>query len=490
MESRQKRGIKPRSLRLQLILGVCLISLLIGAAASAYTFFTVRNETQGFIDEELHQIAAVVINYDMLIPKRWEGPRHRHERMFRRMQQLRRQAGLGGTDFIPDMVRLPSLSDLSTQRFDIVIAPLIGRAGDEIFVPLGVSDGIYTVLMGQKRVRVVVSSKLDGQRFMVARPLDSVAGISHEALEISIAEFALLFVLYVSLAVLAVNLMFRAVNRVAADLRRRTDNDLSPINYEDGTVPSELNAFIDALNGMFARIEESVAAKQRFIADAAHEMRTPLTALSLQAENLSAQNLSPELALKVRALQQGIRREQRLMTSLLTLARLQHRSKPVSERFNVRDIFIELLEELGPIADEKEIDFGLEGEASLEVTLPRAEFKTVIYNLCSNALKYCPSGGQVDLFMHFEPAPPATGTKAFTGGRLTVGVRDTGPGIAAEALSSVFEPFFRVKGDRERAEGTGLGLAIAKAAADRLQAEISLKNRSGGGLEAAFFLMC
>ncbi len=465
------------SLRWQLLVAVCGISLLTGAAASAYTYAAMRAETQKFIDEELHQIAAVVINYNMLIPKRWEGPRHRHERAFRRMQSLYRNMPL-----MPAMP-LPSLSDLNTERFDIVIAPLIGRAGDIVYVPLSVPDGIYTVLMGQSRVRVVVSTKLDGQRFMVARPLSSGAAISTEALQISVAQFAALSVIYCVLAVLAVSVLFRAVNRVAAAIRRRDEHDLSPIDVAASGAPTELHAFIAALNGMFARIEDSIRVKQRFIADAAHEMRTPLTALSLQAENLLHCQLDAKTLPKVRQLQQAIAREQQLMNDLLTLARLQQQPPQAPQCFMLQSVLLEILEELGPIADEKDIDFGLEGDAKIEVTLLRAELKTVLYNLASNALKYTKAHGQVDLFVEFAPAHGG-------GGQLTLGVRDNGPGIPAAALRNIFEPFFRVKGDREALPGTGLGLAIAKAAAQRLQGQLSLSNRPTGGLEAALRLMC
>ncbi|MBU3826440.1 MAG: HAMP domain-containing histidine kinase [Candidatus Anaerobiospirillum merdipullorum] len=479
MEGRQSRSLKDllshvrHSLRWRLIAAVCGISLLTGAAASAYTYAAMRAEMQDFIDEELHQIAAVVINYNMLIPRRWEGPRHRHERAFRRMR-LRQQ-----------MRPVPSLSDLNTERFDIVIAPLIGKAGDAVYMPIGAPDGLYTVLMGDSRVRVMVSTKLDGQRFMVARPLSSGAAISTEALQLSMTQFAALSVIYCVLAALAVSVLFGAVNRLAAAIRRRDEHDLSPIVDKGGQIPTELHAFIEALNGMLARIAESIHVKQRFIADAAHEMRTPLTALSLQAENLLNAPLTPEVALKVRQLQQGIARETQLMHDLLTLARLQHQQQQAPQTFNLQDVLIEILEELGPIADEKEIDFGLEGKADLQVTLLRNELKTVLYNLASNALKYTPVQGRVDLFVSFTPAPaPATG------GELKVGVRDNGPGIPEAALKSIFEPFFRVKGDRETVAGTGLGLAIAKAAAQRLQGKLSLNNRSTGGLEAALLLMC
>lgn len=489
MEGSQKRGLLRRSLRAQLTLVVCLISLITGICGGVYTYMTVRAETERFIDDELGQIAAIVINYDMLIPKRWEGPRHLHERAF--MMSMRRQAmGMGrGMQMqlqqtersvagaaAPEDRLLPSLSDISRRGYDIVIAPLIGRAGDAVFIPISVADGYYTVVMSNERVRVRVASKLNGQRFVVARPLDPIEEISTDALRISLIEFILLFIFYMAAAVTAVNVLFKRINLVASVIKKRSDEDLSPITEESmgRPLPSELDAFVEALNGMFGRIEDNMQAKQRFIADAAHEMRTPLTALSLQAENLLSEKLSPELALKVKTLQQGIRREQQLMNSLLTLARLQNKTEPALQPVNVQEVFIELLEELGPIADEKDIDFGLTSECNLTLNLPRMEFKTVMYNFAANALKYTPKGGQVDLGCAFDPAS----------GVFVSFVEDNGPGIPPEALSLIFEPFFRARGDREKEQGTGLGLAIAKAAAERMGAQLTLTNREQGGLRA------
>ena len=149
-------------------------------------------------------------------------------------------------------------------------------------------------------------------------------------------------------------------------------------------------------------------------------------------------------------------------------------------RFKLYDLLIEILEELGPLADAKNLDFGLDVPPEmqrLEVTLPRTELKTVLYNLCSNAVKYTPEDGQVDLF-----------ARSAADGKLILGAADSGPGIAPEALTSVFEPFFRAKGDTEAVPGTGLGLAIAQAAASKLHGELKLENRSEGGLRASLSL--
>ncbi len=489
MEGSQKRGHLRRSLRLQLTVAVCLISLITGICGGVYTYMTVRSESERFIDDELGQIAAIVINYDMLIPKRWEGPRHLHEQAF--TMSMRRSMDRDRNMQMEVIVRpeppppppasqLPSLSDISSRGYDIVIAPLIGRAGDPVFIPLSVADGYYTVVMSSERVRILVASKLDGQRFVVARPLDPIDELSSDAMRISLMEFMLLFICYMTAAVTAVNVLFTRINQVAAIIRKRSEKDLSPISAESTgrPLPSELDAFVQALNGMFARIEENMRVKQRFIADAAHEMRTPLAALTLQAENLLSLPLDPQTRDKVMALQQGIMRERDLMNSLLTLARLQNNTAPALETVLIQEVFIELLEELGPLADKKDIDFGLSTDAQITVILPRREFKTVLYNFAANALKYTPSGGQVDLGC------------SFSDGLLTAFVEDNGPGIAEEALAMIFEPFFRARGDREKEQGTGLGLAIARAAADRMQAELQLSNRPEGGLCAALRVRC
>lgn len=454
------------SLRARLIVILSLAGMAIAAVASTWSYYSHRGALLQFLDDELTQVAASAINYDMTIPKRWDGPRRRHAVMFRR-----HDPGAGDSDRhpVPGAERLYGVND------PIIIAPLHGRATDTIYIPAGIADGLYTMIISNIRARVLLATHADGSRFVVARSLAVTESMAAQGFWVSFAEFVLLTILYVVAVVVSLGLIFRAVTRLSEELSQREAGNLEPIDRErrDIYIPSEMHVFIDAINLLLGRIGASLETQKRFIADAAHEMRTPLTALSLQAESLSREQLSPGAMERVRELRKGIVRERELMTALLDLARAQLGGGPATTTVIViRELFVSLIEELGPLADERDIDFGIDGEVSAQLSCPLNDLRAVMINLCSNALKYSPPGGQVDLACLQEER------------RLRLLVCDRGPGLGEEELERVFEPFYRVGGDTAGGTGTGLGLAIARAAAQRMGAALRLRNRTGGGLEA------
>ncbi len=473
-----KRSIT-RSLSFRLTIIFCVLGLIGAITTSFWSYRTMLNEAQEFVDEELSQIAAIVINYDMLIPRRWEGPRHLHERVFARVQTpsgrsviittprgMGRGLGMGRGRGAQDLQNenIPSLEDLTRHDFDIVIAPLIGRARDNLFLPLSIEDGFYNVIISDKRVRVFVGTKIDGQRFVVARPLSSAMHLSSRAFKTSLTQFLVVLGIYIPLVIVFVNLMFRSLNKSAKKIDKRPIDDLSAVEI-DRKIPSEVDGFIQAINRLLQRIKDSVEMKRRFIADAAHEMRTPLTALSLQAENLLEEDLPPKAREKLIQLQKGIVREKELMTSLLNLARAQDENLIAQKQeINLKELFLNLIDDLSLIADEKDLDFGIDGPCDYQLVSDYHALKGILSNLVSNALKYTPACGQVDLKVED------------TSHDLTIIVQDNGPGIDEEYLEHVFEPFYRVKGDTSEIEGTGLGLSIAKAQAQKLGAILTLEN--------------
>ena len=357
-----------------------------------------------------------------------------------------------------------------------MIAPLYGRPGDALYIPPGVSDGFYTVMVADQRVRAVVATNLVGQRFVVARPLSSMENINRQALISSLWQFLGINLLFIPLLMISVRMMFLTLNKIAKSLYKRTDDDLGPVIPENnrGFVPSELDGFVIALNRLFSRVNESIQSKRRFIADAAHEMRTPLTALSLQAEALELEDLSPSARRKVQRLKEGISRERELMTALLTLAREQNRVELNLETIDVLQLFTKLIDEQGLLADNRNIDLGVEGEVQYSIVTDRLRLMRVMSNLVSNAIKYTPEGGRIDLM-----------AEQLSDGRLQLIVQDNGPGIPPEHLKHILEPFYRVHGDRSAVQGTGLGLAIVKASCDSIKAELKFANATPHGLIAS-----
>ena len=521
---RNRRHELMRSLQFRIVMLFFIVGLITTASMCALTYVKIYNTTREFVDEELSQISLVAINYKMILPRRWEAPRNNHGRIFRvqsingrlvltygfendnassegalagpRPEQhmgpghgmrngIGPRSGTGASaaqnqDNSKEVSAngqplTPSIVDIHKFKYDIIIAPLFGRPGDALYIPPGVADGFYTVMVADQRVRAFVSTNTNGQRFVVARPLNSIDSITHQAFISAVWQFVGIILLFIPLLMISVRWMFANLNKIAKSLYKRSEDDLSPVIPENhvGFVPSELDGFILALNKLFSKVDEGIHSKRRFIAYAAHEMRTPLTALSLQAESLEKEELSSSARLKVERLKDGISRERQLMTSLLTLAREQNRNDIMLENIDIFDLYTKLIDEQGVLADRKDIDLGVEGNVRFNIVSDRMRLLRIMSNLLSNAIKYTPDGGRIDLM-----------AKMLDDGRLQLIVQDDGPGIPEECLKHILEPFYRVGSDRSEIQGTGLGLAIVKASCESINANLEFSNASPHGLIA------
>ena len=251
----------------------------------------------------------------------------------------------------------------------------------------------------------------------------------------------------------------RPVKNLSASLGQRRSDDLSPLDGEG--VPSEIQGFVTAINQLLQRTGENIRRQQRFIADAAHELRSPLTALSLQAERLTKLPQSDEAREQTGLILQSIQRNRHLLEQLLTHARAQGSE---TQR-NLTDIslqaqFRRVLQELMPLALDKQQDIGVAVENDLRIRADDTEIYTLIKTFTDNAIRYTPAGGRIDI--GFSETPTT----------LTIWVEDDGPGIPAAERSRVTDAFYRILGTEQ--QGTGLGLSIADAIAKRYGGKLIL----------------
>lgn len=265
-------------------------------------------------------------------------------------------------------------------------------------------------------------------------------------------------------------LAFRPLQRAAKDVRERDENRWTPLPVEK--VPAETRPFVEAVNDLLARVEAARVRELRFSADAAHELRSPLTSLTIEAEHLAKLPLPDEAKPVVANLTQGLERAVHQLSQLLHFARAQAGEADApnagSESWYLSELIGRLVEPLLDAADKKGIEWlvsGVEGDGTKEVPvegISSSALEAILRNLLENAVRYSPENGRVAVRVE-------RGADA-----LVLSVTNDGPGIPESERTRVFDPFYRIPGTG--VAGTGLGLAIVKTYADRLGAVVTLED--------------
>lgn len=263
--------------------------------------------------------------------------------------------------------------------------------------------------------------------------------------------------------VLIVSQSMRRVNHLGTQVQTIDVGHLQPLATHG--VPIELKPFIESINLMIERLAKSIEKERKFISDAAHELRTPLTALQLQADNLQ-RDIVPGNQERFQALRSGITRSGNLISQLLRLARADASvQKEAVTRVDVAEVVVAAVAEVLPIAMQRGIDIGAEEMTNARIQAVESDVAVAVRNLVSNAIRYTPESGTVDLRVEVRDQ------------MLWVEVTDTGPGIAEDLLPRVFDRFFRAN---THIEGSGLGLSIVKAIAGKYDGVASIQNRGDG----------
>ncbi len=259
-----------------------------------------------------------------------------------------------------------------------------------------------------------------------------------------------------------VSRLLRPLQSLAVALRESQTGSSVKLNSKG--IPSEVAPLVDAMNDLLVRQHGLLEFRQRFISDAAHQLRTPLTALTLQMENLKQALRGKSTATLVQHMEKGLARMSGLLGQLLKLARAEdpHLQTQVAS-VELADVCRASIADVYEMAVAKKIDLGITADAKVLVRGDRLDLAMLIGNLLDNAIRYTPACGKVDLEIL------ATGNEAI------VNIRDTGPGIPENALNLVFNRFYRH--NPSETEGSGLGLSIVAALAARCGADVKLENR-------------
>jgi two-component system OmpR family sensor kinase len=274
---------------------------------------------------------------------------------------------------------------------------------------------------------------------------------------------------------LVVNGAFASLARAGMQAERVGMEHLEPLDVSQ--LPDEVKPFAGSINRMIARLRADIDIKKRFIADAAHELRTPITALQLRMDNLMNAPDGMARVERERELCEALTRSAAMVRQLLELARAEAQLDAVElEAVDVRALIQGLVADLLPIADARSIDLGVRRFDAAQVNARESELRMAVRNVMENALHYTPEGGRIDIDVIKDAAD------------VVVRVTDSGPGIPADALVRVFDRFYRRQvGDRE---GSGLGLSIVQAVITKYRGVISLENRNdvSSGLKATIIL--
>jgi two-component system OmpR family sensor kinase len=314
----------------------------------------------------------------------------------------------------------------------------------------------------------VYSTLLGDHVIEVAQPLHVREELAFSAAARTLAPFALLLPL---LAVLVWGIVGRALqplDRLAHAAAARTPAALDP--FDESSVPEEVVPLVRALNELLERLRSALAAQRAFVADAAHELRTPLAALKLQTQ-LARGAEGPDRAAALAELEAGLDRATHVVRQLLTLARLEPGTDagPARAPVALAELARQAVADHALLAEERRVDLGATRVSEDSLALgDSSALRTLLANLVDNAVRYTPPGGRVDVAVGAD------------GGRPFVEVADTGPGIPAVERDRVFDRFYRLPG--AAGSGSGLGLAIVRAIAERHGASVTLADTVGGGL--------
>lgn len=271
------------------------------------------------------------------------------------------------------------------------------------------------------------------------------------------------------------------LNALQQRLRARRPDDLSPIDVR--VAPSEIGPLLIAMNDLLTRLDSTMLAQRRFVADAAHQLKTPLAGLRTQAE-LAMRNVPPgDVQVSLEQIISGTSRATRLVNQLLLMANAENPNSIAMPPINLAEVAREQTQSWVDVAIDKGIDLGFEcPNTEITVRGQHLLLGEALNNLIDNAIRYTPSPGRITVSISVQ------------GRQVILAVDDSGPGIPADERERVFDRFYRVLGSN--VEGSGLGLAIVREIALKHHAKIFIKDsqqdvpyNSGARVEIHFLLV-
>lgn len=323
----------------------------------------------------------------------------------------------------------------------------------------------YTYASGEGQKWRLYTYVSEGGNVQVGQPVATRDALARDIALRTLAPMLLLIPILGALLPWALHRGLLPLRDISRRVSARDALRLDPLPTQD--VPEELLPLIEQINGLLARLAASLDAQRAFLADAAHDLRSPIAALSLQAQIAER---APRDSARIAAfseLRRGIDRASRLVEQLLHFARLEpgvHTQPPSA--VDLARMVRKLVGEYSAQADRMGVDLGADTPTEATIVGVEDELRSLLANLVDNALRYAPPGSEV------------TVSARHVDSEVLVSVSDAGPGIPAPERARVFDRFHRIPGDNRAS--SGLGLSIVKAIVERHRGTILLSDAQPG----------
>lgn len=450
-----QKGKVNQTLEFRLQTWVALIVVTMAVISGIFSFAVSYHEANELQDDQLMQIAALINRHHFNVTQ---------------------------AEFLENVPHTDPESRVIVQTIAQAKIAANGSSSGPLNLPGNLKDGLQTITVHGEEWRLFVKKLDSGDRIAIGQQTTIRNEAAHDAALITLMPILTLIpILLIMLSVL-IHKLFKPLLALVSTIDQRSEYDFSEI--ENAGLPAEISPLVLAINRLLRKIEQGVTMQRQFIADAAHELRSPLAALSLQAERLQAEVTPDEMNNRVTSLRGGIQRMGRLLEQLLTLARVQTAmTSDLKATGDLKALFIvdslrEVIEDFVYLLESKKIDFTLKNSSHVSVFVDELKLKIMLKNILENAIKYTPCGGQIEISIDADQQ------------KVTIHVDDNGPGIDKSERERVFDKFYRIPGSE--VIGSGLGLSIVKTIAENIGAEVSLQDspiaKSTSGLRVTLIL--
>ncbi|WP_289185199.1 ATP-binding protein [uncultured Parasutterella sp.] len=409
------------SIKTRLLAAITIALTLATLCAAAAIYFSVENEINRLLDNSLRQVALAYQNV--------------------RSQDILR---IRRDFFAQDESMVVQIIDPNTG------AKALSRSMD----PLPIADqiGFSNVKIGGEIWRLYTTQNSYGPIIEVAQPTFVRSEIALQSAKSVLLPLFFMLVLIALVCQIIIGQGFRALSRTASAIGRRSPSSLTLLSLKG--LPAEIEPLVSSLNNLLEQLSDSLKAQKRFASDAAHELRTPLTALTLQIQLAERAKTEEARQKAFGRLKDGIKRATRLVTQLMTMARLDpdNRSQPLLP-LDLTALAHSVCDELAPLAAQKNIELKAASDKPAVAIANEDALRLLMNNLCDNAMRYTPADGHIEIRTYIRAS------KAF------IEVCDDGPGVPETERERIFERFYRAEGTKT-IPGTGLGLAIVRRVAE------------------------